>query len=106
MSRKRQRHSAEYTFRGALEVAKESEFGHKVWLDEVDGGIISRYEVLAGNPLTRISGDPPRTITRSSSVERRPRPVQTGACGHCRTRLTPPTWASNGSSCPRGARRA
>lgn len=34
--------------RGKL--AKETEFGHKVWLDEVDGGIISRYEVLAGNP--------------------------------------------------------
>jgi IS5 family transposase len=25
-------------------------FGHKVWLDEVDGGIISSYRVLAGNP--------------------------------------------------------
>ena len=26
------------------------EFGHKVWLDEVDGGIISNYRVLYGNP--------------------------------------------------------
>jgi IS5 family transposase len=26
------------------------EFGHKVWLDEVDGGIISNYRVLPGNP--------------------------------------------------------
>lgn len=26
------------------------EFGHKVWLDEVDGGIISNYRVLKGNP--------------------------------------------------------
>jgi IS5 family transposase len=25
-------------------------FGHKVWLDEVDGGIVSGYRVLAGNP--------------------------------------------------------
>lgn len=25
-------------------------FGHKVWLDEVDGGIISGYRVLDGNP--------------------------------------------------------
>ena len=31
-------------------VTKETQFGHKVWLDEVDGGIISRYEVLSGNP--------------------------------------------------------
>jgi IS5 family transposase len=26
------------------------EFGHKVWLDEVDGGIVSNYRVLDGNP--------------------------------------------------------
>ena len=26
------------------------EFGHKVWLDEVDGGIVSDYRVLDGNP--------------------------------------------------------
>lgn len=30
--------------------AKETEFGHKVWLDEVDGGIVTRWQVLAGNP--------------------------------------------------------
>lgn len=29
---------------------KETEFGHKVWLDEVEGGIITRWEVLDGNP--------------------------------------------------------
>lgn len=28
----------------------EVEFGHKVWLDEVDGGIISHFRVLDGNP--------------------------------------------------------
>jgi IS5 family transposase len=26
------------------------EYGHKVWLNEVDGGIVSHYRVLAGNP--------------------------------------------------------
>jgi IS5 family transposase len=26
------------------------EFGHKVWLNEVDGGIVSHYRILAGNP--------------------------------------------------------
>jgi len=26
------------------------EFGHKVWLDEVDGGVISDYRILEGNP--------------------------------------------------------
>jgi IS5 family transposase len=29
---------------------KPTEFGHKVWFDEVDGGIVSHYRVLVGNP--------------------------------------------------------
>jgi IS5 family transposase len=29
---------------------KPTEFGHKVWLDEVDGGIVTRWDVLEGNP--------------------------------------------------------
>ena len=29
---------------------RPTEFGRVVWLDEVEGGIISRYEILAGNP--------------------------------------------------------
>jgi IS5 family transposase len=29
---------------------KPTEYGHKVWLDEVDGGIVTRWEVLEGNP--------------------------------------------------------
>jgi len=29
---------------------KETEFGHKVWLDEVDGGIVTRWQTLEGNP--------------------------------------------------------
>jgi len=29
---------------------KETEFGHKVWLDEVEGGLVTRWQVLAGNP--------------------------------------------------------
>ncbi len=28
----------------------ETEFGRKVWLDEVEGGIISDYRILSGNP--------------------------------------------------------
>lgn len=28
----------------------EVEFGRKVWLDEVDGGIVSSYRILKGNP--------------------------------------------------------
>jgi transposase, IS5 family len=29
---------------------KPTEYGHKVWLDEVDGGLVTRWQVLAGNP--------------------------------------------------------
>lgn len=29
---------------------RPTEFGHKIWLDEVDGGIVSDYRILAGNP--------------------------------------------------------
>lgn len=29
---------------------KPTEYGHKVWLDEVDGGIVTRWDVLDGNP--------------------------------------------------------
>lgn len=29
---------------------RDTEFGRKVWLDEVDGGIISDYRILDGNP--------------------------------------------------------
>jgi transposase, IS5 family len=29
---------------------KPTEYGHKVWLDEVDGGIVTRWKVLPGNP--------------------------------------------------------
>jgi transposase, IS5 family len=29
---------------------KETEFGHKIWYAEVDGGLISEYRILTGNP--------------------------------------------------------
>src|SRR4028118_1421340 len=31
-------------------IANATEFGRVVWLDEVEGGILSRYDVLEGNP--------------------------------------------------------
>jgi transposase, IS5 family len=54
---------------------RPTEFGRKVWLDEVDGGIISRYQVLVGNPADagqveptlayhqRLFGHPPHLFT-------------------------------------------
>ncbi|CAG0993388.1 hypothetical protein PLCT2_02601 [Planctomycetaceae bacterium] len=29
---------------------KETEFGHKIWYAEVDGGLLSEYRILSGNP--------------------------------------------------------
>ncbi len=29
---------------------KPTEYGHKIWLDEVEGGLVTRWDVLEGNP--------------------------------------------------------
>lgn len=34
------------------------EYGHKVWLNEVDGGIISHYRILDGNPSDELQWEP------------------------------------------------
>lgn len=64
--------------RGKLNV--DVEFGHKVWLDEVDGGIISNYRVLKGNPhdIQQLApsldqhvenfGSPPKIMTTDRGV--------------------------------------
>jgi IS5 family transposase len=59
---------------------KETEFGHKVWLDEVEGGIITGYRVLEGNPSDQdqwqpsldhhiqLFGKPPRLASADRGV--------------------------------------
>jgi len=59
---------------------REPKFGRKVWIDEVDGGIISGYRVLAGNPgddsqllpaleqHERLFGRPPRLFAADRGV--------------------------------------
>ena len=39
-------------------VNKDTEFGHKVWLGEVEGGFIAQYEVLDGNPADEAQWQP------------------------------------------------
>ncbi len=39
-------------------IAQPTEFGRVVWLDEVEGGIISRYAVLHGNPAEEAQVQP------------------------------------------------
>ncbi len=59
---------------------KDTEYGRKVWLDEVEGGIVSAYRVLVGNPpdeaqlgplLQRhreLFGKPPRMVAADRGV--------------------------------------
>ena len=37
---------------------KPVEYGHKVWLDEVAGGLVTRWEVLEGNPNDQLQWTP------------------------------------------------
>jgi IS5 family transposase len=37
---------------------KETEFGHKVWLDEVEGGIVTHWSILDGNPADKAQWQP------------------------------------------------
>ena len=59
---------------------KDTEFGHKVWLGEVEGGFIAQYEVLDGNPAdeaqwqptlenhVQLFGRPPRQVSADRGV--------------------------------------
>ena len=59
---------------------KETEFGHKVWLAEVEGGFIAQYRVLNGNPAdesqwqpvleehVQLFGRPPRQASADRGV--------------------------------------
>ena len=49
---------------------RPTEFGRVLWLDEVDGGIVSRYEVLVGNPPE--PGQLPRSLGHHREVFKHP----------------------------------
>ncbi len=38
--------------------SKPVEYGHKIWLDEVDGGIVTHYRILDGNPNDETQWEP------------------------------------------------
>jgi transposase, IS5 family len=38
--------------------SKPVEYGHKIWLNEVDGGIVSHYRILEGNPNDELQWKP------------------------------------------------
>jgi hypothetical protein len=45
------------------QAGKPVEFGHKVWLDQVDCGIVTRWSVLEGNPHQTVSNGSPLSTT-------------------------------------------
>ena len=45
---------------------RPAEFGHKMWVDEVDGGIVSSYRVLDGNPNDQTQWEP--SLTRHQEL--------------------------------------
>jgi transposase, IS5 family len=51
-------------------IANATEFGRLIWLDEVEGGIISRYDVLDGNPPE--AAQVPRSLDHHVAVFERP----------------------------------
>jgi len=57
-------------------VNKDTEFGHKVWLGEVEGGFIAQYEVLDGNPNDESQWQP--TLDKHIQLFGRP-PTQASA---------------------------
>jgi IS5 family transposase len=58
---------------------RPTEFGRVIWLDEVEGGIISRYAVLDGNPAE--AGQLPVSLTHHLRVFHRPPQLLAGDRG-------------------------
>jgi IS5 family transposase len=60
-------------------IATATEFGRVVWLDEVEGGIISRYDILDGNPPE--DQQIPRSLDHHVAVFEHPPHLLTGDRG-------------------------
>ena len=82
------------------------EFGHKVWLDEVDGGIVSDYRILEGNPNdtkqwcpsldhhVELFGRPPRQASADRGVYSAPNDAYAEKIGVKRVILPKPGYKS------------
>jgi IS5 family transposase len=58
---------------------RSAEFGHKIWIDEVDGGIVSTYRVLEGNPSDVTQWKP--SLTQHQELFKRPPDQMSGDRG-------------------------
>ena len=79
---------------------KETEFGHKVWLGEVEGGLISQYRVLEGNPDDDAQWEP----TLEQHVDQFGRPPWQASADHgvhsTDNKMAAERQTSNTLSCP------
>jgi IS5 family transposase len=79
---------------------KPVEYGRKVWLDEVEGGIVTRWEVLKGNPSDRDQWIP----SLDAHGSRLSRPVLTGVFSPQTMKPKPNAERSKGSCFPNQVR--
>lgn len=87
------------------------EYGHKVWLDEVDGGIVSSYRVLDGNPSDSTQwqpsldqhvkqfGRPPRLASADRGVYSGPNETYANQLGVKQVVLPKPGYKSEARRC-------
>jgi IS5 family transposase len=85
---------------------KETEFGRKIWYAEVDGGLISEYRLLKGNPdeaqflipsvrhHCQLFGQPPDEVCGDRGLHSPENEQQARACGVRRVSLPQPGYKS------------
>jgi IS5 family transposase len=86
---------------------KETEFGRKIWFGEVDGGLISEYRLLQGNPREaqflipslqhhcQMFGKPPQEVCGDRGIHSPENEQQARALGVRRVSLPQPGYKSN-----------
>ena len=86
---------------------KETEFGRKIWYGEIDGGLISDYRVLVGNPdeaqyliasvqhHRQLFGKPPREVCGDRGIHSTANEKEARALGVRRVSLPQPGYKTN-----------
>lgn len=86
---------------------KETEFGRKIWYAEVDGGLISEYRLLKGNPHEaqflipslqhhcRMFGKPPEEVCGDRGIYSPENEQQARGLGVCRVSLPQPGYKTD-----------